>query len=162
MIVRTEPPFGLNEIHKFYGDPAPFMRVDGTVKPAWERLMVRIPLVVPLPLGWNHDVLATHVRVHGCVASEVERLFKAWDAAGLWPLLTTYDGGYHWRMKRGSTKLSMHSFGGALDFNAATNQMGMSGDMDRNLVAVAESLGWCWGGRFMRPDFMHFQWARGY
>lgn len=160
--MTNEPPFGLTGVYKFYGDPTLFVREDGTVKSTWERLMVRIPFPAPLPLGWNHDLKVTHCKVHGCVADEVKRLFDAWSAANLWDKIRTYDGGYHWRLKRGSSRLSMHSFGGALDFNAATNQMGMTGDMDGHLIAVAEALGWSWGGRWMRSDPMHFQWAKGY
>jgi hypothetical protein len=56
----------------------------------------------------------------------------------------------------------MHGFGGALDFNAETNELGTKGDMDPEVVAIVEAHGWEWGGRWRRPDPMHWQFARGY
>jgi hypothetical protein len=95
------------------------------------------------------------------IRDEVERVFRLLDKEGLWARLRTYDGGYAWRTQRGSTsKLSMHAFGAALDFDAATNKLGRKGDMDLGVVAAFEASGWTWGGRFGRYDFMHFQWAR--
>lgn len=127
--------------------------------------MVSVALPSPLPLGWRVNdqiVMATRVRVNEAIAAEVEALLRTWEESGLWTCLDTYDGGYVWRPKRTSSHLSMHSYGAALDFNAATNPMGTSGCMDLRLVVLAESKGWTWGGRWARPDPMHFQYGTGY
>ena len=155
-------PCGIIEITEFYGDPAPFVRDDGTVSSMWEDRMVKVPFPRPLPLGWRPIVAATGARVNRVIAQEVERVFRALDKAGLWDHFETFDGGYTWRPMRGSRKLSMHGFGGALDFNAGTNRLGEKGDMDSGVVAVFENFGWTWGGEWTRPDPMHFAFARGY
>lgn len=124
--------------------------------------MVPVVFPKPLPLGWNPTKFAKSARVNREIANETARVFELLEKEGLWPLLKTYDGGYAWRTQRGSTtKLSMHSFGVALDFNAATNALGAPGDMSLSIVQVFESHGWTWGGRFQRPDPMHFQYAKG-
>ncbi|MGH2734749.1 MAG: M15 family metallopeptidase, partial [Actinomycetota bacterium] len=55
--------------------------------------------------------------------------------------------------------LSMHAFGLALDINVATNQLGTAGDMDPRVVEIFEKWGFVWGGRWSRPDPMHFELA---
>ncbi len=155
-------PCGIVEIKALYGDPEPFIRDDGTVSPLWEARMTKVDLPKPLPLGWKPATEVRSVRVNRVIAEEVEAALKALVDCGVWDDFRTYDGGYCWRPKRGSDKLSMHGFGGALDFNAATNELGMVGDMKVAIVDVFEGRGWEWGGRWRRPDPMHFQWARGY
>lgn len=145
-----------------YGDPARFLREDGTLSHLWEAQMTKVSFPRPLPLGWAKETLAKAARVNIVIAEETERVFALLEREGLWALLKTYDGGYTWRTQRGSTtKLSMHSFGAALDFNAETNALGTPGDMSAGIVQVFESCGWTWGGRFHRPDPMHFQFASG-
>ena len=56
--------------------------------------------------------------------------------------------------------LSMHAFGLAIDLNTTTNQLGTRGDMDPRVVEIFEKWGFAWGGRWSRPDPMHFELAR--
>lgn len=53
--------------------------------------------------------------------------------------------------------LSMHAFGLALDLNVSTNQLGTIGRMNPEVVAIFEKWGFEWGGRWQRPDPMHFE-----
>jgi hypothetical protein len=62
--------------------------------------------------------------------------------------------------RNSSKPLSMHAFGLAIDLNVSTNQLGTAGDMDPRIVAVFEKWGFVWGGRWARPDPMHFELAR--
>lgn len=55
--------------------------------------------------------------------------------------------------------LSLHSWGIALDFNVATNQMGTVGDMDPRVVETMARWGFAWGGTWSDPDPMHFELA---
>lgn len=155
-------PVGITEIESLYGDPHPYIRDDGTPSPLWEMRMVKVELPGPLPLGWKRSVIVRTARVNQAIAAEVDRALRAIRAAGLWDDVVTFDGGYTWRSQRGSDRLSMHSYGGALDFNAATNRLGTAGDMNPRIVEVFENFGWDWGGRWRRPDPMHFQFAKGY
>jgi hypothetical protein len=53
--------------------------------------------------------------------------------------------------------LSMHAWGIAADFNVSTNGLGMKPQMDRRIVEVFDRWGFVWGGRWSRPDGMHFE-----
>ena len=59
-----------------------------------------------------------------------------------------------------SLPLSMHAFGLAVDVNVSTNLLGSRGDQDPRVVAIFEKWGFEWGGRWDRPDPMHFELAR--
>jgi hypothetical protein len=68
-----------------------------------------------------------------------------------------YAGCYYPRFIAGSTRLSNHSFGLALDLNVPGNQRGTVGEMDPRVVAVFEEWGFTWGGRWRYTDPMHFE-----
>jgi hypothetical protein len=68
-----------------------------------------------------------------------------------------YAGCYYPRFIAGSTKLSNHAFGLALDLNVPGNQRGTVGEMDPRVVAVFEEWGFTWGGRWRYTDPMHFE-----
>lgn len=57
-------------------------------------------------------------------------------------------------------RLSHHSWGIAVDFNVAQNRPGTPPDLDRRFVRIMESNGFTWGGRWLIPDGMHFEWVR--
>jgi hypothetical protein len=59
-----------------------------------------------------------------------------------------------------SNFLSHHSWGVALDINVARNPYGSEGSQDARLVQALEGQGFTWGGRFLIPDPMHFEWVR--
>jgi len=68
-----------------------------------------------------------------------------------------YAGCYYPRFIAGSSKLSNHAFGLALDMNVPGNQRGTAGEMHRGVVAIFESWGFAWGGRWGYTDPMHFE-----
>jgi len=57
-------------------------------------------------------------------------------------------------------RLSHHAWGIALDINAADNAFGTRSDLDPRLVEMMERSGFTWGGRWLVPDGMHFEWVR--
>lgn len=71
-----------------------------------------------------------------------------------------YAGCYYPRFIAGSTTLSNHSFGLALDFNVPGNQRGTVGEMNREVVAIFKYWGFAWGGDWAWTDPMHFEMAR--
>ena len=70
-----------------------------------------------------------------------------------------YAGCYYPRFIAGSTTLSNHSFGLALDFNVPGNQRGTVGEMDRGVVSIFKYWGFAWGGDWSYTDPMHFEFA---
>ena len=68
-----------------------------------------------------------------------------------------YAGCYNPRFIAGSTTLSNHAFGLALDLNVPGNQRGTVGEMDRGVVAIFKHWGFTWGGDWHYTDPMHFE-----
>ncbi|MFN2593440.1 MAG: M15 family metallopeptidase [Actinomycetota bacterium] len=58
------------------------------------------------------------------------------------------------------SRLSHHAWGAAIDLNAAENRFGARPTMPRSIVQIMERNGFTWGGRWIVPDGMHFEWAR--
>jgi len=56
--------------------------------------------------------------------------------------------------------ISHHAWGVALDLNVAQNPYGAEPRMDRRVVEVFERWGFTWGGRWLVPDAMHFEFIR--
>ena len=55
--------------------------------------------------------------------------------------------------------ISRHSWGIAVDINVATNDLGGKPRQDARLVAIMRKHGFVWGGEFLRPDGMHFEYV---
>lgn len=110
---------------------------------------------------------ATGFFFHKAAATQVRALFHAWEKAGLKDRVRTWGGSWVPRFKRGSrTSLSNHSWGTAFDINVAWNMLGSQPALlgkpgcVRELVPLANRLGWYWGGHFTNPDGMHFELSR--
>ncbi|MDQ3877038.1 MAG: M15 family metallopeptidase, partial [Actinomycetota bacterium] len=58
------------------------------------------------------------------------------------------------------SRLSHHAWGAAVDLNAAENTFGSRPTMPQAIVQIMERNGFTWGGRWIVPDGMHFEWAR--
>ncbi len=56
--------------------------------------------------------------------------------------------------------LSRHSWGAAVDINAPANPLGSAGTQDERLVEVMQRWGFTWGGDWVVPDPMHFEYGR--
>jgi len=104
---------------------------------------------------------------HKKAAPQMQALWAEWEKAGLLYLVKTWNGTYSPRCIRGSqTKLSNHAFGTAFDINVKWNGLakrpalvGEEGSV-RELVEIANKLGFYWGGHFSRKDGMHFEIAK--
>lgn len=125
---------------------------------------------VPIPTGQAAAVPSKgKINCHKLVKDKVPALFNAWEQAGLIDRILTFDGSFEARLKRGRTiatlaNLSNHSFGATFDINAGLNPMGhtpaLMGSRGclRELVAIANDMGFYWGGHFGQPpDGMHFE-----
>ncbi|RHW25973.1 M15 family peptidase [Nocardioides immobilis] len=66
-------------------------------------------------------------------------------------------GCYYPRFIHGSTTLSNHSFGLAIDINSLENQRGTVGQMHPDVVSIFKYWGFAWGGDWAYTDPMHFE-----
>lgn len=71
--------------------------------------------------------------------------------------LMTWDGCFNIRKKRGLNSLSLHSWGLAIDLNAAWNPLGKVGTLSNGFGKCFEDAGFYWGKNFKRSDYMHFE-----
>lgn len=55
--------------------------------------------------------------------------------------------------------VSRHAWGAAVDLNAPTNPVGSAGTQDPRLVEVMVEWGFTWGGLWLVPDPMHFEYG---
>jgi len=68
-----------------------------------------------------------------------------------------YGGCYVPRFIAGTTTLSNHAFGLALDLNVPENQRGTVGRINRQVVGIFQKWGFTWGGTWHYTDPMHFE-----
>ncbi len=76
-----------------------------------------------------------------------------------------FDGSFNWRVIAGTNTPSVHSYGAAIDFDAARNpQYATKTEFksDSLITTAFETEGWVWGGRWSvgSVDNMHYQAAR--
>jgi len=159
------PPDGYDEICSLFGDPARNLTAIGEPTPSWQtRHLAIVQLPFSLPLGWCPTVQVRRLRCHRKLVNRFRGVFDTILAEGLRTELRTFDGCYCFRLMRSSRRLSTHSWGIAIDLNAATNRPGSHGDIHRDIVAIFREYGFSWGGKWRRHrrDPMHFQFCTWY
>lgn len=57
-------------------------------------------------------------------------------------------------------RLSSHAWGMSVDIDVGENPFGAKPRQDRRVVEIFERHGFTWGGRWLIPDGMHFEWSR--
>jgi hypothetical protein len=63
------------------------------------------------------------------------------------------------RFARNTTNISRHSWGQPIDMSTVANAQGGVPVMDCRIVRIFRSHNFAWGGNFLRPDGMHFEWV---
>jgi hypothetical protein len=119
--------------------------------------------------AWETTHIATeHVRLLGRVTCNVAMFPQIRGAIrelidlGLGDTIDTFSGCYARRFvnRDPDQGISHHTWGVALDVNVAANPYGGPANQDPRMVDVFERWGFIWGGIFIRPDGMHFEWHR--
>lgn len=87
----------------------------------------------------------------------LSKAFKNLIDRGLVKELVTWDGCFNIRNKRGAATSSLHSWGVAIDVNAAWNGFGKPPKLSAAFVKCFTDAGFDWGGTWTKPDGMHFQ-----
>jgi hypothetical protein len=124
---------------------------DGTIQPdaAWVSSNITSTTVPILGRVTCHRLMLPQLR--GALQDVVN--------AGLSSSLHTYDGCYVPRfIERNPTHaISLHTWGIAIDMDAATNYRGIKGTMDPRVVTIFKRWGFRWGGDWTYTDPMHFE-----
>jgi hypothetical protein len=147
------PPVAIKELFgEFAAKPRPGAPGFLTLDPAWVRTHIvteRVPL-----LG--------EVTCNAALFPQIRGAIRDVRALGLEGTITSYSGCFAPRHinRFPAAGLSHHSWGVALDVNVPQNYYGQTPDQDPHLVAVFEDWGFIWGGDFIVPDGMHFEYRR--
>ena len=102
--------------------------------------------VIPKRIYCNRDMIAP-----------LTQAFKKLIETGHVKELKTWDGCFNIRNKRGASSASLHSWGVAIDVNAAWNGFGKKPTLSAGFVKCFTDSGFDWGGVWTKPDSMHFQ-----
>lgn len=154
-----------SEVDSFYGNPR---GINGEESKEWVAENI-IYLKTPWKLftAWDFRPITKGTRVHKKCAQSLETVFnQIWQAAGQsqqkineWGM-NLYAGAFNFRPMRNSTRLSMHSWGCAIDFDSARNGFGDTTPHFAHIPQVLDAFageGWSWGGHWKKPDGMHWQ-----
>lgn len=63
------------------------------------------------------------------------------------------------RITQSLGSVSRHSWGQPLDLSTVANRQGYTPTLDCRIVRVFRKHGFAWGGNFLTPDGMHFEWV---
>lgn len=121
--------------------------------PEYEKHMIL--WVVPTEL--QIDVIPKKIYCNKDMIAPLSKAFKNLIDTGRIKELKTWDGCFNIRKKRGADTPSLHSWGVAIDVNAAWNQFGKQPTMGAGFVKCFTDAGFEWGGTWTNPDGMHFQ-----
>ena len=113
-----------------------------------------------VPTNLEHGTIPKKIYCNKDMVGPLEQAFTNVIDRGLVDQIRTWDGCFNIRRKRGATSSSLHSWGIAIDINAAWNGFGKKPTMSPELVKCFTDAGFDWGGIWSRPDGMHFQLAK--
>jgi D-alanyl-D-alanine carboxypeptidase len=129
----------------------------------------------PLPDGrievdprWLADNIQTasipllgRITCHRALFPQLRAALHEIRGKGLGDLVEGFAGCYGPRFisRNPNGRLSHHAWGVAVDLNAGSNAFGAEPNMPARLVSIIESWGFTWGGRWLIPDGMHFEWT---
>lgn len=143
--------------------------VFGTVAQAVGHYTYRVlggGMIAPDPAWVSSHIVTDTVPILGRVTCN-KMLFPQLKAAlaevasrGLAGTIHSTAGCYYPRFIAGTSSLSNHAFGLAIDINAPENGRGTAGQMNRSVVQIFEKWGFTWGGTWHYTDPMHFEMNR--
>lgn len=113
------------------------------------------------------DAIPIRARCHVRIVDALRAALAEVAAAGLGGAIdvgnaNTYGGCFSPRFNRLSGQigfLSRHAYGMALDTNTTSNCQGCRPQMNCDVVRIFRRHGFAWGGNFLVPDGMHFEWV---
>lgn len=151
-------------MNKFYGNPD--ANRDGVCDPTWQRdNLIKIVPPYKMQWSWGGDVKALwfHKKAADSLLTCLDQVAKLYgsQAAIEKARMHLCGGTFNFRLKRGGSTLSIHSWGAAIDLDPVNNGLGVPwprrATMPLKVVEVFERNGWTAGARWRTSDAMHFQ-----
>ncbi len=122
----------------------------------------------PDPKWIERSISETHIPVlgllkcHRLILQPLADAMRELEAAGLSGLVTEQSFCYAPRVQFGDTQnISRHTWGIAVDINPSTNAFGHPPTQDSRLIQIMANHGFAWGGVWLTPDGMHFEFNGG-
>jgi len=152
----------------FYGDPRGkggkeskdwVKKYLTTIMPPWKMIYVeKRKTTVIRQFQFNKVAAPSLTRVLNAIWEHYDKDQSKIEAYGL----DRFGGTFNFRPIRGSTHLSNHAYGCAIDIDPDHNPLGAThGRMPPDVVALFKAEGWRWGGDYHgRKDWMHFEAVR--
>ena len=111
-----------------------------------------------VPTNLEIGVIPKRIYCNKAMVGPLSQAFKNLIDRGFVKELKTWDGCFNIRNKRGLNSQSLHSWGIAVDVNAAWNGLNKVPTLSAGFVKCFTDSGFDWGGTWKnRPDGMHFQ-----
>ena len=130
-----------------------------SVVPAYTNRLVRVAYT---GVALRHHC---HARVVGAIQSALTEIAAAGLASRIDVANSNTHGGCfvsrYARFQGAYGTPSRHAWGIAFDVNTVSNAQGKVPVLDCDVVRIMRKWGFAWGGNFLRPDGMHFEWAGG-
>jgi len=124
--------------------------------PIHEKEMVLYDVPPKLEIG----VIPKRIYCHKTMVTPLATAFAALIRSDDVRFLRTWDGCFNIRRSKGGGRHSLHSWGLAVDVNAAWNGFNRPPVLRPQFVKCFTDAGFDWGGLWSRPDGMHFQLKR--
>lgn len=110
-----------------------------------------------VPANLEIGVIPKKLYCNKAMIVPLTKAFTSLIKTGFVKELKTWDGCFNIRKKRGLASMSLHSWGIAIDVNAAWNGLNVTPVLSKGFVKCFTDAGFDWGGNWTRKDGMHFQ-----
>lgn len=112
-----------------------------------------------VPTELEIGVIPKRIYCNKLIVDPLKQAFSNLIHRGFVKELKTWDGCFNIRKMRGLNSMSLHSWGIAIDVNAAWNQLNKTPTLTLGFVKCFTDAGFDWGGLWKRSDGMHFELA---
>lgn len=154
-----------DELEQFYGKFR--LGADGYPTESWKKeFLTKIEPPYPMFLAWDTAKQVRTIRCHKKVAESLNWILTQIRTEFQGKLgesgVCLFGGVYEFRRVSGSSKLSLHAYGAAIDLDPERNGRGYLYDGGVRMISpvvvdIFRAENWKWGGDFTNPDCMHFE-----